>query len=227
LIIFNSFDNKQLQAERVAEDIIKNLTKDELLYNDIIVINPIALTTKSEVSIIRGILFKKGYKTHITGASNSDVFFETNSIAFTGINRAKGNEVPMVYIINADECYSHPYFVDRDLQRRRNILFTAMTRSKAWVRVYGCGARMEALIVEYEEVKSKKFVLDFVYPSQEEIDNMNTIRRDITDDELTIHKKEVELLELLPSIIQKIQNGETSIADYSIDMQTILKTLCQ
>lgn len=225
LIIFNSFSNKQLQAERVAEDIIKNLTKDELLYNDIIVINPIALTTKSEVSLIRGILFKKGYKTHITGASNSDVFFEANSIAFTGINRAKGNEVPMVYIINADECYSHPILVDRDLQRRRNILFTAMTRSKAWVRVYGCGHRMEALIDEYEKVKAKKFVLDFVYPSQQEIDNMNTIRRDITDDELVSHKKEVELLELLPSILHKIQNGETSIDDYPNEMQAILKTL--
>lgn len=225
LIIFNSFANKQEQAERVAEDIIKNLTKDELLYNDIIVINPIALTTKSEVSLIRGILFKKGYKTHITGASNSDVFFETNSIAFTGINRAKGNEVPMVYIINADECYSHPILVDRDLQRRRNILFTAMTRSKAWVRVYGCGSRMDALIGEYKKVKSKGFVLDFVYPSQQEIDNMNTIRRDITDDELVSHKKEVELLELLPSILHKIKNGETSINDYPSEMQAILKML--
>lgn len=226
LIIFKSFPDKETQAERVAEDIIKNLTQDELLYNDIIVINPIALTTKSEVSIIRAILFKKGFKTHITGASNSDVFFETNSIAFTGINRAKGNEVPMVYIINADECYSHPMLADRDLQRRRNILFTAMTRSKAWVRVYGCGKRMEALINEYERVKSKEFVLDFTYPSQEEIDDMNTIRRDISDDEFVTNKKEIDQLsELLPSIIQKIDSGEMSIEDYPAEMQPILKLL--
>lgn len=225
LIIFESFSDKKKQAQRVADDIIKNLTKDELLYKDIIVINPIALTTKSEVGIIRDILFKKGYKTHITGATNTDIFFEPNSIAFTGINRAKGNEVPMVYIINADECHSHPFFVDRDLQRRRNILFTAMTRSKAWVRVYGIGANMDALIKEYNKVKEKDFVLDFIYPSQKEIDNMNTIRRDITEDEVVTHKKEVELLELLPNILLKIESGEMSVEDYPIEMQAILNAL--
>ena len=76
----------------------------------------------------------------------------------------------MVYIINAQECHSHPIFNDLDLIKRRNILFTAITRSKAWVRVYGFGARMGKLVSEFQSVKNKNFELEFTYPSKEEIE---------------------------------------------------------
>ncbi|GBF18223.1 hypothetical protein C21_00380 [Arenibacter sp. NBRC 103722] len=104
LIVFKAFKSPQEQSERVAMEIIQNLKDDELKYSDIIVINPLAQTTKSEVGMIRAILRDNKVKSHIAGAYNPDYFFEEESITFTGINRAKGNEVPMVYIINAQEC---------------------------------------------------------------------------------------------------------------------------
>ena len=90
--------------------------------------NPI--TTQSEVGIVRKILFEKGINSHVAGAANPDIFSENDSITFTGIYRAKGNEAAMVYVINGQECYS-----GSELARKRNILFTAITRSKAWVRI--------------------------------------------------------------------------------------------
>lgn len=49
IISFHCFSNSHEQAEWIAHEIRKNKNEDELLEGDIIVINPIALTTKREV----------------------------------------------------------------------------------------------------------------------------------------------------------------------------------
>ena len=224
LIIFKSFNNKTEQAEWVASEIEKNLKHDELLYKDIIVINPIALTTKEEVSIIRSILLEKGINNHISGEFNANKFFEDNSITFTGINRAKGNEVPMVYIINSQDCYAGNIYNNRDLIRRRNILFTAITRSKAWVRVIGIGKKMNYLMEEYQKVKKNNFEMNFIYPTAEEIEMMNIIHRDITRDEERKIKKDVESIKNIMNIVNQIKRKETYLEDYPIDIQEFIKT---
>lgn len=227
IIKFKRFNSKEEQAKEVVKEIRKNLKEDELLHKDIIVINPVSLTTKDEVSTIRLLLNKHGIKSHIAGDSNPDYFFEKQSIAFTGINRAKGNEVPMVYIINAQECFSHPVFKELDLIKRRNILFTAITRSKAWVRVYGIGERMEMLIDEFKEVKKKNFELHFTYPTPSEIEQMNIIRRDLSSKEEQEIIEEIGVLDNLTSILSKIESGEARIEDYPADKQDILKRLIE
>ena len=94
--------------------------------------------------------------------TDADVFFRTDtpSVTFTGIYRAKGNEAGMVYLINAQEYNGS----GTGLASLRNRLFTAITRSKAWVRVIGYGPRMQGLIDEFFVLKQCSFVLDFCYP---------------------------------------------------------------
>lgn len=227
IISFNVCSGKEEQAEAIANDIEKNLSVDELLYRDIIVINPIALTTKNEVALVRKYLEKKGIKSHIAGEVNSDEFFRTDSITFTGINRAKGNEVPMVYIMNGQDCHSHPLFPNRGLRERRNILFTAITRSKAWVKVYGIGQNMRLLSEEFEKVKENNFELKFTYPTKEEIEKMNVISRDISDDEAKELKEETESLFGLTKIIERIKLGQVEIEDYPEEVQGFIKALIE
>ena len=62
----------------------------------------------------------------------------------------------MVYVINAQDCQTATY----DLARIRNRLFTAITRSKAWVRVLGVGTRMNELKQEYERWLRMTFNFD-------------------------------------------------------------------
>jgi superfamily I DNA and RNA helicase len=217
IIQFKSFSNKTEQAKFIAREIYNNLKKDELLYRDIIVINPEALTTRDEVGLTRAFLQKLEIGTHIAGDLNADVFFESNSIAFTGINRAKGNEVAMVYIMNADYC-----FEGSELKKKRNILFTAITRSKAWVRVCGIGKRMDELQKEYEKVKESQFSLTFKYPTLDEIEKMNTINRDMTEDEKQAIKSDINAVK---EIIRRINSGKAMLEDYPIEMQENLKLL--
>ena len=60
LIVFKSFENKQKQAEWVADQIRKNIFEDELEYQDIIVTHTDPLITRQEVGLLRTLLLDKG-----------------------------------------------------------------------------------------------------------------------------------------------------------------------
>lgn len=215
LIHFESFDSEEKQAEWIAKEIKKNIEEDELRYQDIMVIHTDPFTTQDAVKSIRGNLYKMGINSHVAGAANPDIFTETDSITFTGIYRAKGNEAGMIYLINGQNCYG-----GLELARKRNILFTGMTRSKAWVRVTGYGEDMEKLIEEYEEIKNNKFELEFTYPTEEERQKMTIINRDMTKDE---RKKIENTIGNLTELIKAIQSGDIYLEDLPEELRHALK----
>lgn len=179
LIQFICVENASEQRDLVAKEIKKNLEEDELRHDDIVVINPNPLSTRKEVGPIRRRLMELGIQTHTAGVdTDPDVFFKNDfdSVTFTGIYRAKGNEAGMVYIINAQDCHSSAW----NLATIRNRLFTAITRSKAWVRVIGYGPGMQELVEEFEQVKRHNFELKFVYPTEEERKKLQIVHRDVT-----------------------------------------------
>lgn len=200
LIQFHCFNSKEEQSQWVANAIFSNLSEDELCPDDIVVINPDPLSTRSAVGPIRKQLFELGVNSHLSGVDTSpDVFFDADSksVAFTGIFRAKGNEAGMVYVINAQDCYSS----FGNMAGVRNRLFTAITRSKAWVRVLGVGKNMHALMNEFDQVKENAFSLRFRYPTEEERKHLNIVNRDLTEDELRrVLKKKDDLAQLLDDL---------------------------
>ena len=209
LIIFKSFKSKEEQDQWVANEIQTNLEKDELRPDDIIVINPNPLTTKTNVATIRSLLYQKGIQSHTAGVDTApDIFFDEDnaSVAFTGIYRAKGNEAAMVYIVNAQACFEALF----DLAKIRNQLFTAITRSKAWVRVLGVGSQMDGLIAEYESIKKHKFTLDFIYPTKAQRDHMNIVNRDMSEVEKNKIKKSKGNI---ASLIEELESGNIYIED--------------
>lgn len=178
LIQFRCFPSVAAQAQWIADAIAKNLKSDELKADDIVVINPDPRTTRQQVSLIRALLFEMGIQSHTAGVETSlNVFFQKDveSVAFAGIHRAKGNEAGMVYVINAQDCYASK----NNLVGVRNRLFTAMTRSKAWVRVLGIGPGMRSLIKEFQCVKEKNFRLVFRYPDARQRKSMKLVNRDM------------------------------------------------
>ena len=99
LVQFIQFDSEKEQAEWLASAIKKNLEDDELRYDDIVVINPDPLTTRRNVGPIRRRLFDMGINSHLAGVeTDPDTFFQIDeeSVTFTGVFRAKGNEAGMV-----------------------------------------------------------------------------------------------------------------------------------
>ncbi|MBF0131193.1 MAG: ATP-binding domain-containing protein [Magnetococcales bacterium] len=201
LIQFHCFKSKEEQYQWVVKQIYSNLSEDELRPDDIVVINPDPPTTRDAVGPIRKQLLELRVNSHLAGVDTSpDVFFDADSksVAFTGIYRAKGNEAGMVYIINAQDCYSSFGNVAGVL---RNRLFTAITRSKAWVRVLGVGNGMQALKNEFEQVRKNAFSLCFRYPTEDERKHLNIVNRDMTEDERRrVRKKKDDLAQLLDDL---------------------------
>lgn len=221
LIQFRTFNNSAEQADYLVNSILMNLKQDELRSDDIIVINPDPLTTRNEVGPIRKLLYTHRINTHIAGVDVSpDVFFHTDieSIAFTGIFRAKGNEAGMVYIINAQDCYSS----FGNMATVRNQLFTAMTRSKAWVRVLGIGPGMERLTEEYQRVKNNSFQLKFQYPTEDQREKLTIVHRDMSREERQqLKRKKTDLSELLTAI----ESGKVYLEDFGDEQITRIRTL--
>ena len=210
LISFELFETEEAQTEHLVEGILEDLAKDELLPDDIIVINPDPLTTRDAVGSARQKLMQKGCSSNLAGVTNSaDSFSEPGAVTFTGIFRAKGNEAGMVYIINAQDCFSAS--LPRNLARARNRLFTAITRSKAWVRVLGVGADMAALKEEFERVKAAEFKLSFDYPTEAQRKEITIVNRDMSKAEKEhLDQKKSAMTDLLESL----ESGETFIEDY-------------
>jgi superfamily I DNA and RNA helicase len=218
LIIFKTFDNNQQQIEWLVNQIEININDDELKKDDIMVIHTDPLTTKNIVGKIREILFNKGINSNLAGVSTSrDDFFNEDSILFTGINCAKGNEAAMIYVIDAHLCFS-----GFELARKRNILFTAMTRSKAWLRVIGYGEKMKRLQEEYEKCKSKNFTLQFIYPTEQERKEMNLINRDRNPQE---RNKITNANKDLQKVLGLVKKGELRKEDFAPEVLEELQTL--
>lgn len=143
---------------------------------------------------------------------------EVNSIAFTGIFRAKGNEAGMVYIINAQDCYGGPY----NAGRVRNQLFTAITRSKAWVKVLGIGPQMAKLKQEYERVEAQNYELNFVYPDGETRKHLKVVNRDLT---AAGQKKIEEAASVLSRLVSDISAGSVHLEDLPIEELAALRKM--
>jgi superfamily I DNA and RNA helicase len=179
LVHFQRFENMSQQNDWLIAQILQNLRHDELRHDDIIVINPDPSTARRRFGAIRSALFEMGIQTHIAGVdTDADVFFrtDTQSITFTHIYRAKGNEAGMVYVINAQDCDGSGV----GLATLRNRLFTAITRSKAWVRVLGWGDGMQNIVNEYQALYQHQMRLDFVYPTDAQLTKLRVVHRDLS-----------------------------------------------
>ncbi len=203
-VCFQSFGEAELQAKWIAKQIKNDLGENELLHQDILIVLPNAWTAKSEYGLIARALRKQKIASHLVGTTSSrDQVFQKDSVAVTHIYRAKGNEAPMVYFANSHECYD-----GLELAKKRNVLFTGITRSRAWVRVCGVGEKSTRLKREFQKVVDAQYNLDFEYPSVEEISQIRKIHRDRSDEEQRkINKRITEF----SSVIEMIRSGEVSV----------------
>lgn len=136
---------------------------------------------------------KYNFLIHTAGAANPEDFFRKDSVVYSSVRRAKGNETFVVYIVNAQKCFN-------SLRRRsdRNALFTAITRSKGWVRVLGYGEDMGALVDEFKQIKDHDFKLYFEeYPDKDKLKEIFLNNRDVA-------RKDVEALSSTKQLVNKL-----------------------
>lgn len=170
--------DEQEQYVAVCDEICHLIENEDVVPEDILVIDLSSIVFQDNFSI-----FKKTFgerlskntqitsKVHLVNKDNALRFKRKGSVPYTTIFRAKGNEANIVFILNAQKMSSMQTF-------SRNRLFTAMTRAKFKVYIFGAaGPALTTLINEFNEIKEKNFTLDFTYPTEKELREMRTIAK--------------------------------------------------
>ncbi|MFB0493939.1 superfamily I DNA and RNA helicase [Mucilaginibacter sp. OAE612] len=185
------FNSLNQECENVADAILTDI-EDGLFAEDIAVICLDNRNTKSYFSIISERLEQGGVNSfNLMSAPNDNTTFKVKDhVTLTSIYKAKGNETGSVYIIGVDSVFDN-----KDSINERNKLFTAITRSHAWVTITGIGKSAELCKIEIDKLIANKMKLIFKQPSEEEV---VTIRQDIAkkDNKINAIAEEINKLGL-------------------------------
>ena len=183
-IIDNEYDdpisfkivNRNDQYKFIIDTIKELFEKEDVVPEDILIIDLDQLYVNDNFQTFRHMIhnideengkFIHSINTHIVNKENAVSFNVKNSIPYTTIFRAKGNEANIVFIINADSLNSLQSY-------NRNKIFTALTRSKFKAFVLGKDP-IKKYMEEYEFVKENKYKLVFKYPSENELTELKII----------------------------------------------------
>lgn len=212
------FSDQDSQYATLAQAIWQNIHEDELEPTDILVILPSAYTSKKVGAAVMAALAKKKITAHLAGVTTSrDEIFQESSVAITHIFRAKGNEAPMVYMVNAEFCQ-----IGFELSRKRNILFTGITRSRCWIRLFGVGDQMAALQAEVDRIRSENFEIEFTYPTREELQRLARVHRDMTDEERRNWESKISAVS---DVVRAVIDGDVPIEALPPDVRDKLIAL--
>lgn len=216
-------ENDQSEYEYIAEKIIDMVENEDVLLEDVLIIDLSTLNLQNDFSEFRAVFNEKQgqnreYKVHLVDKNNAIAFKRKDSITYTSIFRAKGNEANIVFVLNAHKMSSM-------LSYSRNRLFTAMTRAKFKTYVLGVKSEvMDTLCSEFEEVKSKNYTLDFVYPTKDVLEEMQSIARVETekmDKVQRVYKDVGENTDITLEVLKE-QVGAASIKDLIKELEKYL-----
>jgi superfamily I DNA and RNA helicase len=218
-VMVQTFDDEASQDAWVADQIAKNINEDELEHDDILIVLPDTYRAKSRAPRLMRELTRRGIPSHLAGVNTStDTIFRPESVALAHIFRAKGNEAPMVYAI--DSQYAASEF---NAVTRRNKLFTAITRSRSWVRITGYGDKMEEVIAaEAAAVRDNDYKLSFTIPNGAALAKLRHIHRDRPDGEEATVKKATAGVS---TFLEAVERGEMDLHDLPPDIRTRLTRL--
>ena len=120
----------------------------------------------------------------------------------------------MVYIADSHHCLQ-----DTNIVRLRNTLFTAITRSRAWVRLTGIGTHMERLQSEIQAARENEFRLKFTVPSTPQLEKMRQIYRERTVAE---EQWAEEAVKGAKRLVDALQRGEIRFEELPAEIRASL-----
>ena len=166
------------QYEKASEEIHRLLTEEDVTPEDIMVIDLAALTFQDNYDTFKNIFYGKNDREHIklnlVNKDNAFAFKKKGCLTYTSVFRAKGNEANIVFVLNSQD-------MSGISSVSRNRLFTAMTRARFLVYLYGVVTGENGVVnsfeSEYETVKANQYELRFTYPTKAELQKMRSIAK--------------------------------------------------
>lgn len=189
LIITQAHPDITSECAWVADKINNDVTKEGLNPSDILVICADDKNYKNYYNQLSMHLSIYDIDVNNVNADkyNLSDFSVENKITYSTIHKAKGNEGYSVYIVGSESLYYNANV------KNRNLLFTAMTRTKGWLVMTGYGSTAQDLFDEINEAKKQVPYLKFKYPSGEMLNQIEIdLQRFANDDDTEDFKKLME-----------------------------------
>lgn len=159
-----TFKDLPKECQFIIDNIVRDVREQGLRPDDICVISLDQRNISTYFEMIQKGLTESGINVFnlLEAPYNNTDFLIENHVTLATINKAKGNETGMVYIVGTDQV-----FKNKDFIIERNKLFTAITRSKGWVTLTGFE---EAKLCERELdlLEKNDFKLVFRQPSKKD-----------------------------------------------------------
>ncbi|MGL6431484.1 MULTISPECIES: DEAD/DEAH box helicase [Aeromonas] len=161
LISMHKADDMDAEINEVANRIINDIKADGLSPEDILVMCADDYRCKRYFNRLTDILSAHEIYTNNIHAEKyliSD-FRVKGRITLSTIHKAKGNEAYSVFLMGTD-------FLSYNLNvRNRNLIFTALTRTKGWICISGVGSVLDPLFNEINSAIENLPNIKFKYPS--------------------------------------------------------------
>lgn len=211
----SKYENKLDEVQGVANEIVKLVNEQQVNSHDIMVID-MDTRPKGNLIMLQSILYKNNIESMIPGMLDGakDFLIEDN-VTLTTVRRAKGNEVPIVFVIGAERVYTYKNAYEKRITR--NMIFISITRSKGWLFISASGEQVPTFEKEYNRllgdlVQSK---YTFTFPSEEMlkgIEELNLLSKD---------NKKVEQFQANAELLSKLaSSGDLSMLDMFLDEET-------
>jgi superfamily I DNA and RNA helicase len=181
IIKVRGFGDLKEEIIYIVKAIIDDISK-ELNPEDITVVCMDNRHVKIYFEMISAELKKQNIKVfNLLNASSINKLFKVKEhVTLSTIFNAKGNEAGSVYICGTDAVFGQKNDITQ-----RNKIFTAMTRSLAWVTITGVGSSLSTCIEELKKVVENNYMLTFPQPSENEV---NTIRQEIASNQKLLNE---------------------------------------
>ncbi|MGF2994081.1 DEAD/DEAH box helicase [Lactococcus lactis] len=171
IITFNTFKTMKDELNFVFDEIKKLLEIEMVKPEDIMVIDMSVSSSKRLKYLQSELYLKCNTESTIPGiVDGARDFLIEDSVTLTTVRKAKGNEVPIVFVIGLDRIYDHKNEYEK--RQLRNMTFVSLTRAKAWLYLTGSGQNSEELEEEYRKLHddiSSKSGISFRFPTDSEL----------------------------------------------------------
>ncbi|WP_162224650.1 NERD domain-containing protein [Halorussus amylolyticus] len=146
---FESFDDENAEIEWVADQVAADVLDRDLAPEDVLVVTLGAYhRSKQAGESLAEELEARDVDPNLVWEGNKDVFAEPGAVTVSRINRAKGNQAAMVYVLGVEHVEDDSRRAD--LVQRRNEAFVGVTRTEAWCTMTGVGD--EPIFEEIEDI---------------------------------------------------------------------------
>jgi superfamily I DNA and RNA helicase len=189
IVKVNSYKDYSSEVRQCAQNIYDDLSLG-LLPDDVLVVVVDDRNAKKYLNDIQKLLAHLNIKSNNIHADKFSIkdFSIEGHVTLSTIHKAKGNEAYSVHVLGTDSLYSLEPTI-----RERNLMFTAITRTKGWVSISGIGEAAKKWEIEIKKALDKCPNIEFKYPSKKELSIM---KRDIQE-KATRKSKQAKILDEL------------------------------